>query len=116
MDERGLFISTMRHPEMRLLRAALWDLKWEHGIDWTSITSLEITPQQPPYTDCWMLETGNHLSICYWPQDEKPEFTVVRLHDASDPLCECDYCREARICHVHLKHQYIAHQTQELAS
>lgn len=78
MNERALFIATMRQPEMRLLRAALRDLKWEHGIPWETVTRLEITPPQPPYTDGWILESDEHISICPWSHDENPTFYVYK--------------------------------------
>ena len=31
-ERRRLFFSMMRRPEMRLVRAALWALKWEKGV------------------------------------------------------------------------------------
>lgn len=93
-ERRRLFFAAMRRPEMRLLRAALWDLKWEHGIEWRTLTQLTIDL-------CfagWMLITDHHLSFCYDPDDPHPFFHVLRLHDADDPRCPCEDCREERAC------------------
>lgn len=94
-ERRRLFIATMRKPEMRLLRAALWDLKWEHGVPWETITSLEME-RYGSNNDCWFMRTDHHLSVCLSINDEHPHFLVLRLHDANDPLCECDDCQDAR--------------------
>lgn len=98
MNDRALFIATMRKPEMRLLRAALYDLKWEHNIEWSTLTIMEIEWfGNPNNYDCWMLITDQHLSVCYDPQEATPYFYVSRIHDADNPSCTCEFCTVGRI-------------------
>ena len=72
-ERRRLFFAVMRRPEMRLVRAALWDLKWEHDTPWEGVTELEIAVFK---TGIWILRTDRHLSICYEPEASKPDFQV----------------------------------------
>lgn len=108
MTDKTTFFATMRHPEMRLLRAALWDLKWEHGVDWETFTKLDIEWFGNPNNQCWMLTTDSHMSVCYYPNDARPDFTVMRLHDADDPLCSCEFC--------HVERMMAQQQAQEVVS
>lgn len=98
-ERRRLFMRAMRHPEMQMVRAALADMVYEHEIELSGITSLEV---MEPLFPCapWMLETSQHLSVCYWPSyhNAHPEFCVVRLHDATDKRCPCEFCIMDRQC------------------
>lgn len=110
-ERRRLFIQAMRHPEMRLLRKALKDLKWEHCVDWRDIQKLEVHP--PLAIDGrmygpWMLVANCYLSICYSYEATNPSFYVERLHDADDEFCECEWCQDSRLCYVRCKDVYTA--------
>jgi hypothetical protein len=106
LTARGMFFSAMRRPEMRMLRAALWDLRWEHNIDWRTLTKLEIDPYLADEQRMWMLITDRHLVFSHDPESAHPYFYVTRLHDENDPCCECEWCQESRICHVGMKDYY----------
>lgn len=105
-ERRRLFFAAMRSPEMRLLRDALWELKWEHNIPWETITSLEILPNEMSSTT-WILLTDHHMVLCLYPDDVPPHFYVDRLHDDADPLCECEYCQAQRVCYIDMKDYYV---------
>jgi hypothetical protein len=107
-ENRRLFFATMRRPEMRTLRQALCDLKWEHGIDWRNLTKMEIDCFQGFYTNSWTLIADNHLSCCSNPEDKYPYFFVMRLHDENDQFCECEDCQNSRLCYIRCKAVYIA--------
>jgi hypothetical protein len=108
IERRRLFFSAMRRPEMRVLRAALWEMRWEHDIDWRDLTKLEIESMQHLSDNdaTWMLTTDHHLIYCMDPASGPFHFYVVRLHDDSDPCCECEWCHEQRICHVGMREYY----------
>lgn len=103
-ERRRLFIQAMRHPEMRLLRAALKDLKWEHCIDWCDVTKLEMAPYSQ---GCCMIVTDHHMSVCLDTATKYPYFHVMRLHDAEDEFCECEDCQDSRLCYIRCKDVYI---------
>lgn len=106
---RRLFFRAMRHPDMRVLRGALRSMSIDAGVDWHAIQSIEME-QYGAFNDCWILKTDHYLVTTSWA--DKPrlglyDFSTYRLHDENDPCCECDVCRESRICHVDLKASYI---------
>lgn len=85
-ERRRQFFAAMRRPEMRMLRAALRDLKHDRGITWESITELEIYP--PLFAnDCWFVMTDHYQQVCLWPEDADPSFLLIRIHDH-----DCDVC------------------------
>lgn len=92
---RRLFFAAMRRPEMRLVRAALRDMRWDKNVDWRDITSMEILPQSE-WSTTWVLLTDKYESICLWPEHLRLDFHLWRLHDAADPACPCEYCQRGR--------------------
>jgi hypothetical protein len=77
MNERRLFFATLRHPALRVLRAALMHLTWEHGIAWQDLTMLaiDIAPGGWP----WVLTTDHHVLLCCRPDEDHPDFLVCRI-------------------------------------
>lgn len=114
-ERRVLFIHAMRQPEMRLLYKALWHLKWDKGVDLASIQSLEME-RYGMFGDCWLLLTDRWLVTTL--QANKldlsiDDFLAFRLHDDTDPLCDCSGCREALMCHLSCKAYYVALMERE---
>jgi len=118
LERRRLFIHTMRQPEMRMLYKALWHLKWDKGVDWRAIKTMEME-RYGSYNDCWLLLTDHWLVTTL--QANKPDlsiddFLAFLLHDDTDPLCECSDCRGALMCHLSCKAYYVALMEREQAS
>jgi len=93
MNNRALFIATMRKPEMRLTRQALLHLK-ECGDDWQAITELEAC-RYGYRNDCWYLATQTRLCITLDADNEAhtpDDFFSFRLHNPDDPACQCEFC------------------------
>lgn len=92
--QRRLFFSVMRHPELRLLRAALQCLKIEYGVDLTTITHLEIIPSTV-WNSTWILLTDRLECVFLDPENNKPDF-VYRLYMAENLAEEYDNSQEIR--------------------
>ena|SRR5579859_6516315 len=116
-ERRILFFRAMRHPEMRLLYKALWHLKWDKGVDISSIQSLDME-RYGSCNDCWLLLTDKWLVTTLQannPDLDVDDFLSFRLHDDTDPFCGCSDCRDALMCHLSCKAYYVALMEREQA-
>lgn len=97
-EYRRLFFAVMRQPEMRVLRLALFHLKWGKGIDWREIQEIEVSP--PGDLDrCWMLTTEKYLVVCLDalnPHLTYEDFYFIWTHQETNPACPCEFCEVER--------------------
>lgn len=114
-ERRRLFMSLMRQPDMRLLYKALWHLKWDKGVDWRAIQQIEME-RYGTFGDCWLMIADRWLVTTLQANKldlSTDDFLAFRLHDETDPFCECSDCREALMCHLSCKAYYVTLMERE---
>lgn len=101
-ERRRLFFSLMRRPDMRLMRLALRNLKWNNSEEWRDIASLEMLCI-PSVHGSWLLATERFMVHCVAPnsstltyEDFSTYWNHVEEHggrEDSNPDCKCLDCR-----------------------
>lgn len=94
-ERRRLFMQTMRKSEMKLVRAALHQLKWDEVPDWRAISEMEVSPYGFN-DDCCMIMCGAFLMVCLDVNAQAPHFIFLWLHDEENPACKCEFCETER--------------------
>lgn len=97
-ENRRLFFSVMRHPEMRLVRLALRNIDWCAGLDWREITEVWIDPAHD-LKACWSLDTSRYFVQCICP-DANPltyEDFLLWYRCTGKPGCKCYYCYDVHV-------------------
>lgn len=94
-ERRSLFIAAMRRPEMKLVRAALHQLKWDEAPDWRAISEIEVSPYGFN-DDCCMITCGTYMLVCLDVNAQTPHFLFLWFHDEENPACPCEFCETER--------------------
>lgn len=95
-EEQRLFFHTMRQPEMRIMRKALWNIKYSQDIAWSEVESWAILILSEK---AWMLET-NFFQL-YTPDSNFPpdDFSFWYIHCDEMNFCKCEHCGFWRKAH-----------------